>query len=67
MINGAAIPRPQALVAFITREISSTSSRHDGRSCGPACPFNRSFSLCVPMRQGKHLPQDSSAKNAIAS
>ena len=58
MITGSGhAERPQALVDFMTSPISSTSERQAARSSGPS-PSSRSVSRWVPMRQGKHLPQD---------
>ena len=64
--RGAAWPSPHALVFFMTSFRSITSSTHASTVAGPL-PSNRSTSRWVPIRQGKHFPHDSSAKNSIDS
>ena len=63
--RGAAMPRPQALEEAITWPRSSISCSQPEPPRPASC--SRSAMRWVPIRQGKHLPQDSSAKNSIAS
>ena len=56
---GAATPRPQALVAIIVFSISATSSCQESESLKRAEPLSRSVKRSVPIRHGKHFPQDS--------
>ena len=59
---GAAVPSPHALVAFMTAPILEINASEFGCNGADKSSVNR----CVPIRHGKHFPQDSSAKNSIA-
>ena len=60
---GAAEPRPQALVRWMTLESERSSSRSSMRPLPSVMPSRISSIRLVPSRQGMHLPHDSCCVN----